>query len=65
MFCKYCNSQMMSQGTDKVMYDYIELHVCINSKCRAVYEEYRDLKGRSESSKNRWFNPKTKEFEKA
>jgi len=64
MYCKYCDTEMMSQGTDRIMGKYITLYACLNSKCKAVYEEYRDLKGNSLHSYDRWWNPITKEFEK-
>lgn len=55
---------MMPQGADRVQGEYIGLYCCTNTECKAVFEEYSDLKGVSLSSKNQWWNPKTEEFEK-
>lgn len=63
MICKYCESRMATQGTDRIGSAYSELFVCINEDCRGVYETWRTLNGQSLADKNRWFNPKTKEFE--
>ncbi|QDY32684.1 hypothetical protein [Clostridium sporogenes] len=65
MRCRYCNSEMMPQDNDRMGYDtYSKIYICLNSKCKAVYEEWTTSKGASLVDRNRWFNPKIKDFEK-
>ena len=61
--CRYCNSVMLSEyETGRNSKSYIAFHNC--PKCQAVCDEkvivYRN--GKKEETE-RWFNPKTKQFE--
>lgn len=63
MICKYCKEEMMGQDNDPFPGGYSKLYVCLNNDCRAIFEEWTDKKHRRTPDKDRWFNPKTKEFE--
>lgn len=63
--CRYCKDIMYGQDNDYMGNGlYSKIYACSNNECKAVYEEWIAEKGRSVSERNRWFNPKTKEFEK-
>ncbi|EJW14300.1 hypothetical protein PAV_15c00890 [Paenibacillus alvei DSM 29] len=62
--CKYCDTLMMGQDNDRMWNNqYCRIYVCTNDKCKAVYEEWTNGRGVSIPGKDRWFNPRTKEFE--
>lgn len=65
MRCKYCKSNMMGQDNDRMGHNlYSKIYVCLNEECKAVYESWTDDQGRSLPDRNRWFNPKIRDFEK-
>lgn len=63
--CRYCAGYVYGQDNDNMGGGlYSKIYVCHNDDCRAVYEEWTTSKGVSVPNRNRWFNPKTKEYEK-
>lgn len=63
--CKYCSSPLdKHQDNDRIANNlYSKIYPCINKSCGAVYEEWTTEKGIPIPEKNRWFNPKTKEWD--
>lgn len=60
--CKYCGSEMNSQGID-IYTSAIRLECLVCPTCKAVFDEFMDIKYNNLSERCRWWNPKTKEFE--
>lgn len=55
--CKYCGSDMSFNDSFREFGGNYRLFICNNTKCRSVFEECADDKGKRLYDKDRWFQP--------